>query len=162
MIIKCDSMTDRESELLNEQKNDKYLCYYYKDDIKNIFDNFLSTQKPLFSLSQKVWNPPTDVYETKDHIIVKMEIAGVDKSDIEVTVEDNILKVRGVRCERAKVNKENYHVMEIHYGNFERVFRLPKNLESKDISASYQDGFLRIAIPKNHAVSQEIVVKIQD
>lgn len=144
------------------EHSEKNFMSLQDDDVKNLCDNFFSTQKPLFSLSPKIWNPPTDVYETKEHIIIKMEIAGVNKSDIEISLEDNLLKVGGFRHDRSKVGKENFHIMEIHYGNFERVFRLPKNLGVEQIEAIYQDGFLKISIPKVTLKQQEIEIKIKE
>jgi HSP20 family protein len=162
MIIKCETKSDLQKDSDEQNKDDELLCFYPKDDIKNFFDNFFSSQKPLFSFSQKIWNPPTDVYETKDNVFIKMEIAGVSKEDIDITVEDNILRVRGLREDKPKVSMENYHIMEIHYGEFERTFRLPNNLKIENITANYKDGFLLISIPKIHYKPQEITVKIKE
>jgi len=133
-----------------------------EEKIKNLCDNFFSTQRPLFSLSQKIWNPPTDVYETKDEIIIKMEIAGVRKADIEITAENNRLMVRGNRNDPIHIGKENYHIMEIHYGHFERIFGLPKNLDHTKINAVYKDGFLNVSIPKIKSIPREIVINVSE
>ena len=91
-------------------------------EFKALFDNYFSSQRPLFSLSGKMWNPPTDVYETSDSIVVKMEIAGVRQDKLEISLEENFLIIRGCRHEEHPLPKENYHLMEIRYGRFERVF----------------------------------------
>jgi len=119
-----------------------------QNKIKNILDNFFSSQRPLFSLSDKIWNPPTDLYETADAIIIKMEIAGVKSSNIEISIQDNHLIIKGSRLDDPDVTKENYHLMEIHFGNFKRLFTLPSKLSLNDIRAYYKDGFLKVIIPK--------------
>jgi HSP20 family protein len=125
-------------------------------------DSFLSVHRPFFSLSEKLWSPPTDVYETSDSIVVKMEIAGVRTEDLIVTTAKNQLIVRGKRFEDASVHKENYHVMEIHFGQFERIFAFPHEFTLSNITATYEDGFLKVVIPKGRKEKKEIRIDIED
>jgi len=131
-----------------------------KGGFKPVFDNYFSSQRPLFSLSQRVWNPPADVYETQDSIVMKMEIAGVCQETLEVTAENNFLVIRGCRGEETALPKENYHLMEIRYGRFERVFGLPFQLTGEDISANYSNGFLVVSVSKKAAKSREVAIQI--
>ena len=118
------------------------------ESFRSLFDNIFSSQRPLFSLSERVWNPPADVYETSEFIIVKMEVAGICPSSIEVTAHGNYLIVRGCRQEDAPLPKENYHLMEIRYGHFERVIQMPVDLGAETIQARYENGFLVVKVPK--------------
>ncbi len=130
---------------------DDILFDNYEDQqgkMKTVLDNFFSSQRPLFSLSDKIWNPPTDLYETADSIVIKMEIAGVKNENIEIKIENSHLVIKGSRVEEPDAQKENYHLMEIHYGNFKRLFALPTKLSLNDIRAYYKDGFLKVVIPK--------------
>jgi HSP20 family protein len=136
-------------------------CAYRADEIKTVFDDFFSSQRPLFSLSERIWNPPTDVYETCESMVIKMEIPGVKEENIDVSVENNLLLIRGRRLEEAPLRKENYYLMEISYGRFERVFALPSGLSLKDIAAEYKDGFLRVSIPKSKARTEGVKIKIE-
>lgn len=125
-----------------------------------LFDNLFSSQRPLFSLSEKVWNPPTDVYETSSSMVIKMEIAGVSMSELDVTLEDRLLIIRGCRRENPCLDKEDFHLMEIRYGAFERTFPLPPKTHLEEIQAQYSNGFLIITVPRKPLVTRDIPVKI--
>jgi HSP20 family molecular chaperone IbpA len=121
---------------------------------RRILDNFFQGTLPQFCPAERVWNPPTDVFETSDAIHIKMEIAGVKQEHLEVKVTDNLLVIRGRRADEQHVKKENFHLMEIHYGSFERVFGLPRPMEVKSVSATLKDGFLLVTIPKDTNVRE--------
>ncbi|MFP4382311.1 MAG: Hsp20/alpha crystallin family protein [Candidatus Sumerlaeia bacterium] len=128
---------------------------------KSVFDNVFSSQHPFFSLSKRVWNPPADVYETSTHVVIKMEVAGVCRDRLQITAEGNALRICGCRAEEG-LPKENYHVMEIRYGAFERIFDLPFKIDSEAIAAQYSNGFLIINIPKTKPVSRQIEIETTD
>ncbi len=92
------------------------------------------------------WRPPTDVYETEGEYIVVVEVAGMRGEDFGVTLERGILSIRGMRRERAGVKA--YHQMEIAYGEFLTQVRLPTRVDQERVEASYQDGFLKVVLPK--------------
>ena len=86
-------------------------CASPPDEIKTVFDNFFSSQRPLFSLSDRIWNPPTDVYETCESMVIKMEVAGVKQEDMDISVDNNLLLIRGRRLEETPLRKENFYLM---------------------------------------------------
>ena len=122
----------------------------------DMFDD-LFPQKPTFSY--KPWSPPTDVFETEKEIIIKIELAGMIKDDISVTVEKNILSIQGQRKDSVETEKKDFHLMEIHYGMFERRFRLPPGLQRDQVKANYENGFLIIRIPKRFHKPKEIKIE---
>ena len=136
-------------------------CASPPDEIKTVFDNFFSSQRPLFSLSERIWNPPTDVYETSESMVIKMEVAGVRQEDMDISVDNNLLLIRGRRLEETPLRKENFYLMEIRYGHFERVFAMPAGLSLTDIIAEYRDGFLRLTIPKSKKRTEGVKIKIE-
>lgn len=93
-----------------------------------------------------VWHPPTDVYETVESVIVRMEIAGMRDEDIEVTVQGEVLMVTGSRSD--SLERKAYHQMEIPFGKFSVVVELPAPVETENATAEYKDGFLTIRLPK--------------
>jgi HSP20 family protein len=132
-----------------------------EEDFTTTLDSFFSSQRPLFSLSEKIWNPPTDVYEVEGAIHVKIEIAGVHEEDLEIAVDKNLLRVSGRRREEIpNAARASYHLMEIRYGSFERVFGLPAKLDLDAITATYRDGFLLIEVPKSHTQPREIPIEV--
>jgi HSP20 family protein len=132
-----------------------------EEDFNAGLDSFFSSQRPLFSLSEKIWNPPTDVYDMGGNVYVKIEIAGVSEEDLEIAVDKNLLRVRGRRREQVSGQGATYHLMEVRYGTFERVFGLPSKLDLDNIVANYRDGFLVIEIPKIATKPKEIHIEVE-
>jgi HSP20 family protein len=94
----------------------------------------------------RTWRPPTDVYETDDAIIVKVEIAGMNPEDIQISFVDHLLTVHGVRPDVEA--KNSYHCLEIPYGEFDSEVLLSGTFDEDAIDARYENGFLRIVLPK--------------
>lgn len=97
------------------------------------------------------WVPPVDVQETETSLLFTAELPGLSKDDIEITIEDNVLTVSGERKFNEKTEGENYHRIERAYGKFSRSFSLPAQVDSKKVSATFQEGLLRLEVPKTEA-----------
>lgn len=93
-----------------------------------------------------VWGPPTDIYETEENFIVRVEIAGMKDEDFEVAVENNMLMISGNRPDFNE--RRAYHQMEIRFGKFEVAVEIPVAVELDHATAEYKDGFLMISLPK--------------
>jgi HSP20 family protein len=98
---------------------------------------------------RKAWRPPTDVYETADCYVVKVEIAGMQHADLHIALEAKHLTVSGIRQDSSA--KVGYQQMEIQYGTFESHISLPGAVDQDGVEASYQEGFLTIRLPKAQA-----------
>jgi HSP20 family protein len=95
------------------------------------------------------WSMPADVHETADAIHVSIEVPGLKSQDIELTIENGVLTVAGEKkVEREENREQNYRLYERRYGRFERSFRVPSNVRTDQVSANYEDGVLRITLPK--------------
>ena len=92
------------------------------------------------------WRPPTDVYETDESYHVRVEIAGMRGADFSVTFDKQTLVIRGMRSDEGA--QKAYHQMEIGYGEFETSIQVPEPVKVPDIEAAYDDGFLRVELPK--------------
>jgi len=99
-----------------------------------------------------------DVYQTKDSVIIKAPIAGVKAEDIDVSVSEDVVTLRGERKEETEVTRENYYVQECYWGSFSRSVILPTSTVAEKAVASLKDGVLTLTIPK---VAQEKVKKIK-
>ncbi len=99
-----------------------------------------------------------DVYETKEKLIVKGRVAGVNKQDLDVSISDNTLTVRGTLSSGAEDNVENYFLQECYWGEFSRSIVLPVQVKEDEIEALLKDGVLTISFAK---VKQDTVKKIQ-
>ncbi len=112
---------------------------------------FIETRREVFhavswQVRSHVWSPPTDVYETEDAYIVRMEIAGMREEDFEVVIENHMLHISGVRPDSAK--RRAYHQMEIRFGKFAASTPLPGSVNVERSHAEYKDGFLTVTLPK--------------
>src|SRR5437867_4228565 len=111
--------------------------------------------------SHSAWTPNTDIYETPESLVVKMEIAGIDKDDLEITINDRLLLVRGYRKDpcRQKQRPCSFRQMEIDYGYFERRIAFPRSVDGSRVRAQFNNGFLHIELPKS-AQSEHTTVTV--
>lgn len=114
---------------------------------KSIEDMFRSI-KPVFMLCDRSWSPQMDIYETHEEIIIRAEIAGVDKEDLEVEINSKAVRIHGKRTEMSRMDNATYRLAEIQYGSFERMLFLPSLIDPEIVSASYLNGFLQIRLAK--------------
>lgn len=98
-----------------------------------------------------------DVYQTDTDVIVKAPIAGVKPEDIEISITDDIITIKGERKEEKKVEKENYFAQECYWGAFSRSFSLPVAVDADKATATLKDGILTITIPKAEKAKTKIV-----
>ena len=94
------------------------------------------------------WSPSVDIFETEGEIVVKSELPGMDRKDISLHLENNVLTLRGERKFEKETKEENYHRIERSYGNFSRSFSIPATVDEEKIRADYKDGVLKIVLPK--------------
>lgn len=114
------------------------------------------------TLTSAEWSPLVDIIEDEKEYLVKAEVPGVNKEDLKVTVEENVLKITGERKTEKEEKGKKYHRVERSYGSFERSFTLPRDAEAAKVSSEFKDGILRVHLPKNPtAVSKAVEVKVQ-
>lgn len=115
----------------------------------------ISGRQWVLSQHGRVWQPPTDVYDTDDSIVVKVEVAGMAEDDFRISFNEHTLVVAGIRHDPEA--KLGYHQMEILYGEFRTDVYIPEAIEIDDIEASYKDGFLLVILPKARSRRVDIV-----
>src|SRR5262249_33385506 len=94
------------------------------------------------------WSPAVDIFETDGEIVVKAELPGMEKKDIALNLEKNVLTLRGERRFEKETKEDNYHRIERSYGTFSRAFSIPATVDEEKIRADYKDGVLKIVLPK--------------
>jgi HSP20 family protein len=122
---------------------------------------------PFFNLVNEFFTPENvgndldvDIYEKEDHYVLTAELPGVNKDDIKVNVEGDVLTLEAEKRSEFEENKEGLYHAERSYGKFTRSFRLNSQVEGDKIDASYQDGVLRLTLPKREEVKgRSITVK---
>jgi HSP20 family protein len=132
-----------------------------RSELDEMFEDFFDWGKSGEELTTMEWSPSVDISENDDNIVVNAEIPGMNKEDINVSVRDDTLTIKGEKKREREEEEENYHVVERSYGRFQRSFTLPDNVKSDDIKANYKDGVLNITIPKTEeAKSKELKVDV--
>ena len=119
-------------------------------DLFNRFDRWFDDfDMPTLFGEERTWAPSIDVSETEDSLVVKAEMPGMNKEDIDITLSNGILTLSGEKKEEREDKQENYHVKESRHGSFRRSFRVPADVEADKIEATYTDGVLRLTVPKS-------------
>jgi HSP20 family protein len=109
------------------------------------------------------WIPAVDVRETKDTLEITVEVPGLDPKDVEISVENSILTLKGCRNFEKAAEGETYHRVERSYGAFERSFTLPTNVDPERINAVYRHGVLALSLPKREeAKPRAISIRVED
>jgi len=98
------------------------------------------------------WSPAVDIFETDGEIVVKAEVPGMERKDITLNLENNVLTLKGERRFAKETKDENYHRIERSYGTFSRSFSIPATVDEEKIRADYTEGVLKIVLPKKEQV----------
>ncbi len=126
------------------------------EKINRLFENDFPGQDPNNQLVPGYWFPATDIFETKDDFVFKIELPGISKDDITVELSGDNLTVKGERKEE-EVTKEEFHRIERCGGPFSRSFTLPKNANGEKMIASMRDGILELRIPKQEKTETKAI-----
>lgn len=132
-------------------------------EMNRMFDSFFRGDPgEEFPLASATWRPAVDIAEEDAAFQVRMELPGVAKDDVKITMENNLLTVRGEKKQERESKGTNYHRAERGYGAFQRSFTLPTTVKGERIEASFKDGILNITLPKSEeAKPKEIEVRVK-
>lgn len=120
-----------------------------RDPVARLFENFLGDELfPSEDVSNRAWMPAVNIRETEAAFLIEAELPGLTKKDVEITLENNLLKLSGERRFEKDAQEENYHRVERSYGSFLRTFSLPSQVDSEGVKANFKEGVLTIEVPK--------------
>jgi HSP20 family protein len=132
-----------------------------QDRMNRLFRESYGPEGREESLTTTSFAPPVDVYEDEHSVTLKIEVAGIDEKDIDVRIENNVLTVHGERKFEKEEKEENFRRVERQYGSFTRTFTLPTTVDAEKVSANYDKGILKIALPKKaEAKPKQIKVNV--
>jgi HSP20 family protein len=123
-----------------------------QDEVNRLFSTNLSRAFGDEGIARGAWNPSVDIYENKDQIVLEAELPGMNREDFDLTVENNVITLRGERRFEKKDDGDNYHRVERSYGSFTRSFTLPQTVSAEGAQAEYRNGVLRVSLPKREEV----------
>jgi HSP20 family protein len=131
-----------------------------RGEVDSLFDRFLDWRPFWRAGGDGEWMPSVDVSETTKEIVVHVEIPGMDPKDIDVSLNGNVLNLRGERKHEHEEKDENVHRIERRYGAFSRTIQLPADVDEDKVNANYKDGVLKLNLPKTkEASAKKIEVK---
>ncbi len=129
-------------------------------EISRAVDSLFGQRSRPSAMMDRMWAPPIDIYETKDDLVVSVELPGIKENEVHVSMVGDVLSLRGQRVSNGEVREENYHRIERWSGTFERHIPLPIPVQSDTVRATYRDGVLEIRLPKPEEVKPR-EIKIQ-
>ena len=119
-----------------------------QDEVNRLFTSNLTRSFDDEGIARGAWSPSVDIFENKDHIVLEAELPGMNREDFELSVENNVITLRGERHFEKKDDTDNYHRVERAYGSFTRSFTLPQTVAAEGANAEYRNGVLRVTLPK--------------
>lgn len=130
-------------------------------EMDNLWNRFFGeTVLPRFVSEE--WLPSVDISETKDKLMVRAELPGMDAEDINVTISGDILTIKGEKKQEKEREDEHYYCSESYSGSFQRTIRLPVNIKTDKVDATFEKGILQIALPKTEeAKKKEVKIKVK-
>lgn len=133
-----------------------------QDRMNKLFEQTLSRSRTEEGIAASTWAPAVDIYETPDTIVMKAELPGLTREDIEIQIRDNTLTLKGERRFAKDVQEENYLRIERAYGAFQRSFTLPASVQQEKIRALFRDGVLELTLPKAEgAKAKKITIEVR-
>ncbi len=130
-----------------------------RDDMDRLFETFFGTQPQTMD---EFWRPAIDIEENNGNLMVRAEIPGMNKENIKVSVKEDMLKISGERKQENETKEKTFHRIERSYGKFERIIRLPSEVDADKVKASYKEGVLNVTLPKPESMKpKQIDVEIK-
>lgn len=126
----------------------------FRGDMEEMMRRFLS--EPFWPTSRvEEWLPSVDIAEKDGNIVVKAELPGLEAKDIELSVSGDLLTLKGEKKREEETKEQDYYRREIYSGSFQRTFRLPDEVDSDKVDASFKNGILTITMPKTEGTKQK-------
>ena len=130
-----------------------------QEEVNRLFSTNLNRSFGDEGIGRGAWSPSVDIYENKDQIVLEAELPGMKQEDFDLTIENNVITLRGERRFEKTDDADNYHRVERSYGSFTRSFTLPQTVSAEGATAEYRNGVLRVTLPKREeAKSRRIEV----
>lgn len=139
--------------------NNSLMARPFRSSLQNLFQDFFDFEESAGSFTQE-FVPSLNVSENDKAYTISAELPGMEEKDFEVTIEDNILRLKGEKKFESENREDHYHRYESRYGSFERALRLPDAIDSDQCKASFKNGVLTLTIPKTEAGSRVKKLKI--
>lgn len=127
-------------------------------DIDQLFNRYTRSREGVSNDGRKLeWSPLVDIYEADGTFLVRAELPGVDKDDVSVSIDENLLTIKGRKHFVEAKEGEKWKRIETQYGEFSRSFTLPENVDADNVSAAYKNGILELSVPKIEPAKPKLI-----
>jgi len=128
-----------------------------QSEMNRLFENFFGRSELPALFGGNVFAPAVDVVETKDAILVKAELPGIDSKDLDISITGDLLTIRGEKKSEREEKGKNFHRMERSYGSFTRTVEIPSYANTDKVLADYKDGVLTVSLAKKEEAKEKTV-----
>ncbi len=133
---------------------------FLQEEVNRVFNSGAHRVGGQEDIMKGAWTPSVDIFENQDKIVLEAELAGMKPEDVDVSIENNVITLKGERNFEKKEETENYHRVERSYGSFTRSFTLPRTVVSDEVAANFENGVLKVTLPKREeAKARKIEIK---
>jgi len=137
---------------------------FFKPFFEDLFEEVWEPLERIrieFPKAERAYFPPCDLYEKEDNLVVECQLPGVKPEEVDIEVQKDAVILKGERKEEKEIKKENYYRKESSYGSFYRTIPLPGEVKAEKAEAEFQDGIVKITIPKAQPTKKVVRVKIK-
>lgn len=133
----------------------------FRGEMDKLWDRFLC-ERPFAKDLSEAWSPSVDISETEDTLFVKAELPGLEAKDVDVSLSGDLLTIKGEKKKEKEEKDEHHHYIERYEGTFQRSFRLPVAVHADKVEASFENGVLKVTLPKaEKAKKKSIKIKVK-
>jgi HSP20 family protein len=119
-----------------------------QDEMTRLFTGVMPASGNREEMTHGTWAPSVDIFEDKDRLVLEADLPGMTRDDFDISVENNVITLRGERKFEKKADGENYYRVERSYGSFTRSFTLPQTVTADGATAEFENGILHVSLPK--------------
>jgi HSP20 family protein len=133
----------------------------FRREMDRLWDRFFG-ERPFAKLFEREWGPTVDISETKDDLVVKADLPGLEAKDVDISISGDMLTIKGEKTKEEEEKEEHYYYSERYCGTFQRSLRLPVNVQIDKAKATFDKGVLKITLPKSEeARKKKIEIKVE-
>lgn len=119
-----------------------------QSDVNRIFDRFFEGRPANGASASRRWIPAMDLAETDDHLVLRADLPGLTREDVNIEIKDRVLTISGERSTESERQGEGFHRVERSFGRFSRALNLPQGVDPDQVAAGFENGVLEVKIPK--------------
>lgn len=132
----------------------------FRKEMDSLWNRFFG-ETPLAKQFTEEWSPSVDISETKDKLVIKAELPGLEAKDVNVSISGDLLTIKGEKKKKEEEKDEHHYCCERYYGSFQRAFQLPTGVQSDKVETTFDKGVLKVMLPKVEEAKKKEINEIE-